>query len=94
MLEEEKTADEKTRSMPKFESTHPTNTINLYINDKYDVVKNAFFTDKFTKVSNTVIVYHVLFMELKDHSKQENRDIKLEFKNGIWNITSDVIVKK
>ncbi|MFL0270125.1 hypothetical protein [Candidatus Clostridium radicumherbarum] len=100
-LKEEKTVNRTANGgiTTEFAKLHPTDTLLVYINDcgKYDINKNwptidPAIDNNITKISDTVIIYHVPVVDSKNNVL-EKRDMRVEFKDGAWSVISDVVVK-
>jgi len=93
MIKEEKSLGKFREITKAYKERHPTFTLDAYLREKYDLVKNANNLDVFTIISDSVIVYHVTFMELANTDNMWLRDVKVEFRTGKWNVMSDEIGK-
>lgn len=82
-----------------FIASHPWATLNEYMDNHSDVFnfnQHMIQNNKYTKVSETKIVFHVQFFNNKanDQSLQYVKDATIEYVNGKWQVTSVVDVKK
>lgn len=99
LLEEDKANFNSDTISDEFIASHPWSTLDEYMDNHSDVFnfdQHMIQNNKYTKVSETKIVFHVQFFNNKtnDQSLQYVKDATVEYVNGKWKVTSVVDVNK
>lgn len=99
LLKEEKQNENQDEITDEFVASHPTATLDEYMDNHSDVFnfdQHMIQNNKYTKVSETKIVFHVQFFNNKanDQSLQYVKDATVEYVNGKWKVTNVIDAKK